>query len=117
MLLGACASRIGSLYGWGDAENANIGAPIPKNKAEKRKRLRPTGPIKVSAGGGGKRKQAGSSKVLTQITAGGWHVLAMDDEVSFLRSRPRLPMAIFAISFTQGLTFVPLSRETSLVLD
>ena len=80
----ACCSQPGALYGWGDAENANIGAPIPKNKQEKRKRLRPAGPIKVSAGGGGKRKQAGSSKVLTQITAGGWHVLAMDDEGNVL---------------------------------
>ena len=97
VLLGACAFRTGSLYGWGDAENANIGAPIPKNKAEKRKRLRPTGPIKVSAGGGGKRKQAGSSKVLTQIAAGGWHVLAMDDEVSIQWSRSHL-VTLFELS-------------------
>lgn len=55
-----------------------------QDKPEKRKRLRPKGPVKVDLGGGGKRKQAGSSKMLTHIAAGGWHVLAMDDEGNVL---------------------------------
>ena len=70
-------TKDGALYGWGDSENSNIGPPIPKNKAEKRKRLRPTGPIRVEGGKGGKRKQAGASKAITHIAAGGWHTLAM----------------------------------------
>jgi hypothetical protein len=52
-LISSHLGAAGALYGWGDAENANIGAPIPKNKPEKRKRLRPAGPIKVSADGAG----------------------------------------------------------------
>ena len=55
----------GELYGWGDAENSNIGAPIPKDKAAKRKRLVPQGPIQLDFTSGGKRKQAGPGKVRT----------------------------------------------------
>jgi alpha-tubulin suppressor-like RCC1 family protein len=40
-------TRDGLLYGWGDAENGNIGGPIPKSKPEKRKRLIPNGPIRL----------------------------------------------------------------------
>ena len=43
-------TKDGALYGWGDSENSNIGPPIP---------------------------QAGASKAITHIAAGGWHTLAM----------------------------------------